>query len=367
MFLVLTINWLVHNSENFVERRNMSETNHKIYFRNAQNLDVLEDESVDLVVTSSPYPMIQIWDDVFSQLNPDIRTALDNEDGNLAFELMHQELDKVWDEVYRVLQTNGIACINIGDATRSIGKDFKLYASHARIISHCCKLGFQCLPLIIWTKLTNAPTKFMGSGMLPPGGYVTLEHEYILVFRKGSKREFKTDKEKQRRLSSSYFWEETNRWFSDVWDLKGVHQSLKRDNTRERSAAFPFELAYRLISMYSLKHDVIFDPFLGTGTTMLAAMTLERNSIGIEIAENFNEVIDSRVNDLVDFANEYNQNRLNEHKEFIKNYIEKHGETKYTNEFYGFPVKTKQEISFKLTELHAVKKFGNDYVVSYNE
>ncbi len=346
----------------------MLETNHRIYFQNAQDMSTIGDETVDLILTSPMYPLVQIWDDVFSELNAEIGVALKKEDGNLAFELMHLELDKVWNEAFRVLKTNGIACINIGDTTRSIGKDFKLYASHARIISHCCQLGFQCLPLIIWTKLTNAPNKFMGSGMLPPGGYVTLEHEYILVFRKGGKREFKTEKEKQRRFDSSYFWEERNKWFSDVWDLKGVHQSLKQNNIRERSAAFPFELAYRLISMYSLKYDTVLDPFLGTGTTMLAAMALERNSVGIEIATNFNEIIDSRIKDIVTHANEYNQIRLKEHKEFMKEYSDKHGETKYSNEFYGFPVKTKQEVSFKLRELQDVKKLDEGlYSVSYIE
>ena len=346
----------------------MSETNHKLYFSDSRNMQEIQDESVDLVVTSPPYCMVQIWDHVFSQLNPAIEIALEKEDGNLAFELMHQELDKVWNEVYRVLKNNGIVCINIGDATRSIGSDFKLYSSHARIISHCCKIGFQCLPLIIWSKLTNSPNKFMGSGMLPPGGYVTLEHEYIIILRKGGKREFKADKEKQRRIGSSYFWEERNIWFSDIWDLKGVHQSLKNNNTRERSAAFPFELAYRLISMHSLKHDTVLDPFLGTGTTMLAAMSLERNSIGVEIAPNFLELIDSRIKDIVTYANEYNQNRLEEHKEYMKAYTAKHGESKYRNEFYDFPVKTKQEISFKIRELIDIKK--NDehtYLVSYNE
>jgi len=346
----------------------MSETTHKIYFQNAQNLRALEDESVDLILTSPMYPLVQIWDHVFSQLNPDIGVALEKKDGNLAFELMHQELDKVWNEAFRILKTNGIACINVGDTTRSIGNDFKLYASHSRIISHCCKIGFQCLPLIIWAKLTNAPNKFMGSGMLPPGGYVTLEHEYILVLRKGSKREFKTDIEKKKRIDSSYFWEERNKWFSDVWDLKGVHQALKQNNTRERSAAFPFELAYRLISMYSLKHDIVLDPFLGTGTTMLAAMALERNSIGVEIATNFNKIIDERIKDIVIYANEYNHNRLEEHKEYMIEHAQKHGELKYRNEFYGFPVKTKQEINFKLEELKAVKKTNDStYQVFYDE
>ena len=344
----------------------MSETNHKLYFSDSRDMQEIQDESVDLIVTSPPYCMVQIWDHVFSQLNPEIKVALDKEDGNSAFELMHQELDKVWDEVYRVLKTNGIACINVGDATRSIGNNFKLYASHARIISHCCKIGFQCLPLIIWSKLTNSPNKFMGSGMLPPGGYVTLEHEYILILRKGGKRKFEKDIEKQRRQSSSYFWEEGNTWFSDVWYLKGVHQSLKQNNTRERSAAFPFELAYRLISMYSLKHDTGLDPFLGTGTTMLAAMALERNSIGVEIATDFNEMIDERITDIVTYANDYNQKRLDEHKKYMDTYTKKHGESKYRNEFYDFPVKTKQEISFKIRELNDILKVDEKtYLISY--
>ena len=346
----------------------MLETNHKLFFSDSRNMPEMQDESVDLVVTSPPYCMVQIWDPVFSKLNPEIEIALEQEDGNLAFELMHQELDKIWNEVFRVLKTNGIACINIGDATRSIGNDFKLYASHARIISHCCKIGFQCLPLIIWSKLTNSPNKFMGSGMLPPGGYVTLEHEYILILRKGGKREFESAKEKQRRQDSSYFWEERNTWFSDVWDLKGVHQSLKKNNTRERSAAFPFELAYRLISMYSLKNDTVLDPFLGTGTTMLAAMALERNSIGVEIAPSFSEMIDDRISEIVPYANEYNQKRLDEHRQYMKDYTTKHGEPKYRNEFYDFPVKTKQEISFKVRELKDVTKTDDTtYLISYKE
>ena len=343
-------------------------TSHKIYFQNSQEMQHIENESVDLVVTSSPYPMIQIWDDVFSEINPEIGQVLEKEDGDLAFELMHKELDKVWNEVYRVLKTNGIACINVGDATRSMKGDFKLYSSHSRIINYCCKIGFQCLPLIVWTKLTNAPNKFMGSGMLPPGGYVTLEHEYILILRKGGKREFETEEEKKERLNSSYFWEERNKWFSDIWDLKGVHQKLNGDNLRKRSAAFPFELAYRLISMYSLKGDVVLDPFLGTGTTMLAAMALERNSVNIEIEENFKEIISQRVSEIKEEANEYNSNRIQEHIDFMNEYTEKYDKPPYVNEIYGFPVKTKQEMVFKLRKLKEVRELNaNSYEVLYED
>lgn len=85
-------------------------------------------------------------------------------------------------------------------------------------------------------------------------------------------------------MESAYFWEERNRWFSDIWvDLKGVKQSLSNSKLRDRSAAYPFELAYRLISMFSIKEDSVLDPFLGTDTTTLAAISSQRNSIGVEL------------------------------------------------------------------------------------
>ena len=248
----------------------------------------LPDESIDLMVTSPPYPIIEMWDRLFSEQNSAIKDALEQNDGNKAFELMHQELDKVWAEVYRVLRQGGFACINIGDATRKIGNEFKLYSNHSRILEHCLSLGFSSLPEILWRKQTNAPNKFMGAGMLPAGAYITLEHEFILVLRKGGKREFKTAEEKLRRMKSAFFWEERNLWFSDVWeDLKGTKQNNINKKIRERSGAYPFELAYRIINMFSLREDTVLDPFLGTGTTTAAAMATGRNSIGIEIDPNF--------------------------------------------------------------------------------
>ncbi|MHA1346190.1 MAG: DNA-methyltransferase [Candidatus Heimdallarchaeaceae archaeon] len=343
-------------------------TSHKIYFKNSQKITEINDETVDLVLTSPPYPLIAIWDNLFSEKNDQIRVALGKEDGNLAFELMHKELDKVWDEVFRVVKRNGIICVNIGDATRSLGGNFRLYPSHSRIISHCCKIGLSCLPYIVWSKQTNAPNKFMGSGMLPPGGYVTLEHEYILIFRKGGKREFKTDEEKKERFLSPYFWEERNSWFSDIWDLRGVHQSLRSGALRDRSAAFPFELAYRLINMFSLKGEVVLDPFLGTGTTALAAMASARNSIGIEIEENFRDVIQDGFSAIVKHANEYNKERIKRHIEFISQRIEKNGKIKYTNEHYGFPVITKQEPKLKLDILKCIEQIEeNCFKVEYED
>ncbi|MDY6970154.1 MAG: DNA methyltransferase, partial [Spirochaetota bacterium] len=145
------------------------ETRHKIYISDSRNLKQVPDESVDLIITSPPYPMIQMWDDLFCSLNPEIYQTLKKKNAKVSFELMHQELDKVWDELFRVLKPGSFACINIGDATRTIGTNFQLYSNHTRIISHFNKIGFDTLPVILWRKQTNAPNKFMGSGMLPSG------------------------------------------------------------------------------------------------------------------------------------------------------------------------------------------------------
>ncbi|MHA1708161.1 MAG: DNA-methyltransferase [Candidatus Heimdallarchaeaceae archaeon] len=347
------------------------ETFHKIIFANAQNMIDVKDCSIDLVVTSPMYPMIELWDLSFVQLNPEIETALKKEEGSLAFELMHKELDKIWNEVYRVLKEGGIACINIGNATRRIGESFSLYPSHSRIITHCCKIGFTCLPFIIWRKLTNVPNKFLGSGMFPSNAYVTLEHEYILILRKGRKREFKTLEEKRLREESAFFWEERNVWFSDLWDLQGIKQALEDSKVRDRSAAFPFELAYRLINMFSIKNDVILDPCLGTGTTMLAAMASKRNSIGFEINKNFSGIIKNRISNIVEFANTYNQERVKKHTAFMKEKKRKkktHSKKEYTNAFYGFPVITSQETKIKINSLVNVKEFKeNNFQVNYSD
>jgi DNA modification methylase len=327
----------------------------------------IKNESISLVVTSPVYPMIELWDDLLSKANPAIGNALNNNNGSLAFELMHQVLDNVWNEVFRVLQKGGIACINIGDAVRSIGKNFQLYPNHSRILTHCLKLGFNPLPEIIWRKPTNAPNKFMGSGMLPPGAYVTLEHEFILILRKGRKREFTADLAKENRHESSYFWEERNTWFSDQWKVKGVYQNINADS-RNRSAAFSFDIAYRLINMFSVINDVILDPFLGTGTTTLAAMSAGRNSIGYEIETSFNELISQQIDSIVHFSNNYISNRLLNHEEFVQKRLALGKPFKYINNVYDFPVMTKQEEKLKLNKLKAVKEINaNSFEVIYED
>jgi DNA modification methylase len=280
---------------------------------------------------------------------------------------MHKDLDRVWNEVYRILKNGGIACINIGDATRTIRDSFALYPNHSRILAHMVQIGFTALPVILWRKQTNAPNKFMGSGMLPPGAYVTLEHEYILILRKKYKREFDTLKQKEERRESALFWEERNVWFSDIWmDVKGTRQKTPDNIVRKRSAAFPFEVPYRLVNMFSVKGDTVVDPFFGMGTTMHAAMAACRNSIGYEIDMGFKDSIIAGIDNIVPFSNTHISNRIKNHIAFINDRFKTAGKFKYENRHYRFPVISNQETKLLLNRLVSLKKSGdNSFEVTY--
>lgn len=346
----------------------IKETLHQFIAGTAQDMSVIESCSVDLVVTSPPYPMIEMWDEIFSLQNPKIKYALQENNGFLAFELMHLELDQVWKEVARVIAPGGFVCINIGDATRTINENFSLYPNHSRIIQSFQKLGFTNLPSILWRKQTNAPNKFMGSGMLPSGAYVTLEHEWILIFRKGYKRKFIKNLEKEKRRASSFFWEERNTWFSDIWELKGVKQKMDQPRTRQRTAAYPFEIPYRLINMYSLQDDVILDPFLGTGTTSLAAISSKRNSIGFEIDT---VLLESAINrSLLTPISQLNsrvESRITGHQEFIqkRELDQSKYAMKHYNEAISMPVMTSQETQIQLFLVDGVERKNNEIIASH--
>ena len=345
-------------------------TFHKIFFGNSKNMSSVEDNSVDLIVTSPPYPMIEMWDDIMSLQNPHIKdNILSNP--HLAFELMHKELDAIWKDCFRVLKDGGFICINIGDATRTINGDFELFDNHSRIVRYCLDLGLKELPCIIWRKQTNAPNKFMGSGMLPNGAYVTLEHEYILIFRKGSKRPYKKEADKQYRRESSFFWEERNVWFSDVWDFKGTKQSINSNVSRDRNASFPFELPHRLINMYSQKDDVILDPFAGLGTTMKAAMLNRRNFIGYDIDETLSSIIANDIESInIDRFNAIIKNRFDSHIEFIRDRENQKKEVKHFNSNLNCKVMTGQEEDIRFDYLSSINRTDGEnisYDVSYLE
>ena len=324
-------------------------------------MSAVRDGSVSLVVTSPPYPMIELWDEQFAAADPLIAQALTAEDGNRAFESMHARLDAVWRECHRVLQPGGLACINIGDATRKIGDEFRLFSNHSRILQALMGLGFSVLPDILWRKPTNAPNKFLGSGMLPAGAYVTYEHEYILIVRKGGPRRF-SPADKARRRRSAFFWEERNEWFSDVWlGLVGTRQllgnaGLDETDTRARSAAFPFELAYRLIQMYSLIGDTVLDPFLGTGTTTTAAIAGGRSSIGFEVERSLRPIIHGAIEETArPLGVECVRRRLCDHVDFVRSREEQGKRCSHVNRRYEFRVVTGQEVDLELVVPSAVR------------
>jgi len=337
------------------------ETRHRIVVGDARELGDLDDDSVELVVTSPPYPMIEMWDELFAELAPGAGEALDDGDGRRAYELMHEALDAVWAEVERVLVEGGIACVNVGDATRTVDGSFRVYQNHARVIDAFEELGFEPLPDVLWRKPANSAAKFMGSGMVPPNAYVTLEHEYVLVFRNGSEsRSFEPGAE--HRYEAAYFWEERNQWFSDVWeDVRGEHQTLAGEELRDRSAAYPFEIPYRLVNMYSAYGDTVLDPFWGTGTTTLAAMVAGRNSVGVEIEPEFASAFETRVAEAVAISERVAADRLAAHREFVERERADGGSLGYEAVHYDVPVRTKQERHIRLRVVEGVESTDEGY------
>ena len=337
-------------------------TEHVLHVGDARDL-ALDDESVELVVTSPPYPMIEMWDEVFAELDPGIGSALEAGDGDAAFDRAHAVLDGVWAELKRVLVDGGIACVNVGDATRTLADRFEVYPNHVRITRAFRELGFDLLPDILWRKPANSAAKFMGSGMVPPNAYPTLEHEHVLVFRKGGPRSFEPRSE--RRYQSAYFWEERNRWFSDLWtDVRGTAQPLESDDLRERSGAFPFALPYRLINMFSAYGDRVLDPFWGTGTTTLAAMVAGRSSVGYELDDRFVEAFSDRLEGIEELSRSVLEERLGAHREFVERVGRE--ELSYDAENYDIPVRTRQERRLQLYAIETVDETESGYVVDYS-
>ncbi len=210
--------------------------------------------------------------------------------------LMHDNLAKVWAETYRVLADGGIAAINIGDATRSINGKFQLFPNHSRITEICEKIGFTTLPYILWKKPTNRPKykgkgAFLGSGFLPPNAYVTLDCEFILLFRKGNLRKF--EPHHPERYASQFTKTQRDVWFSQIWDFKGTRQTATE--LERRTAAYPDEVAERLIRMFSVKGETVLDPFLGSGTTVKVAILNERNSVGFELDSKILSTLSAKV------------------------------------------------------------------------
>jgi site-specific DNA-methyltransferase (cytosine-N4-specific) len=290
---------------NNITKDNFMPTEHKIVLGNSQHMPEIPDESIQLMITSPPYPMIKMWDSLFEKEDPEIamlwKSLRDNPQEQTVtdlYETMHKNLEKTWQETFRVLVDGGIACINIGDATRTINRRFRLFPNHSQIIERCMKIGFTPLPYILWKKPTTKPTykgkgAFLGSGFLPPNAYVTLDCEFILIFRKGNLRFF--PKHDKLRYESAFTKKQRDDWFTQIWAIKGASQT--HSQLERRTAAFPEGIIERLVNMFSVKGDTVLDPFVGSGTTTKVAMQAERNSIGYEIDSTLLPLLENRLNE----------------------------------------------------------------------
>jgi DNA modification methylase len=246
-------------------------TSHNLYRADARELDFLADQSVHLVVCSPPYWTLKEY------------RRSDRQMGHIAeYEAFVSELDKVWKHCYRVLVPGGRLVVVVGDVCLSRRRNngrHTVVPLHASIQEHCRKLGFDNIQGILWCKISNAAYEVdNGGGFLgkpyEPNAVIKNDVEYILMQRKpGGYRSPSIPV----RILSVLSSENYQRWFRIIWD------DLTGASTREHPAPYPVELAERLIRMFSFVGDTVLDPFLGTGTTSVAAARYGRNSIGIEV------------------------------------------------------------------------------------
>ncbi len=231
----------------------------------------IADESVGLIVTSPPYWQLK---DYGSECQIGF---------NQNYEDYINHLNLVWSECNRILQPGCRLCINIGDqfARSAYYGRYKIVPVHSEIIRFCETIGLDYMGTIIWQKKTTMHTsggqRVMGSFPYPRGGIVKVDFENILLFKKQGKA---ASVSKDIREASKLTDEEWNTYFTSHWNFPGAKQS-------EHIAVFPEELPKRLIKMFSFVGDTVCDPFMGSGTTALAAMKLDRNSIGYEINRGF--------------------------------------------------------------------------------
>lgn len=242
---------------------------HRLILGDARNLSFIEDGAVHLVITSPPY-----WNLKKYKENPNQLGHVDE------YEKFLNDLSLVWKECYRILVPGGRLVCVVGDVCLSRKKNGRhvVVPLHADIAVNCRKIGFDNLNPIIWHKISNASyevsngSKFLGKPY-EPNAIIKNDIEFILMQRKPGG--YRKPTEEQRRLSM-IDKKEYEEWFQQFWRITGA-------STKEHPAPFPLELAYRLVRMFSFYGDTVLDPFSGTGTTMLAAVKADRNSIGIDI------------------------------------------------------------------------------------
>ncbi len=255
-------------------------TRHTIINGDSRQMTELKDKSVDLVITSPPYWQLKDY-------------GKENQIGyNDSYEEYINNLNLVWKESYRVLNNGCRLCVNIGDQfARAVyyGR-YKVIPIRTEIIKFCEAIGFDYMGAIIWQKKTTSNTtggaSLMGSYPTPRNGILSIDYEFILLFKKlGTPIKPNKDLKEQSKMTK----EEWKEYFAGHWNFGGTKQD-------GHIAMFPEELPRRLIKMFSFVGDTVMDPFLGSGTTSLAAKNLNRNSVGYEINHNFIPYIKQKLN-----------------------------------------------------------------------
>lgn len=246
-------------------------TQHKIIQGDSRCMNELQNKSVHLVITSPPYWQLKDY-------------GSDKQIGfNESYESYINNLNLVWKECCRVLNNGCRLCINIGDQfARSVyyGR-YKVIPIRTEIIKFCESIGFDYMGAVIWQKKTTTNTtggaSIMGSYPFPRNGILSIDYEFILLFKKLGTPKRPDKKIKELSKMTQKEWKE---YFSGHWNFGGAKQD-------GHIAMFPEELPKRLIKMFSFVGDTVLDPFLGSGTTALAAKNNGRNSVGYEINAEF--------------------------------------------------------------------------------
>lgn len=259
-------------------------TRHDLIRGDAREIS-LPEESVHLVVTSPPYWTLKQY------------RASDGQLGHVEdYDEFLSQLDRVWKRCFRLLVPGGRLVCVVGDVCLSRRKNngrHTVVPLHASIQESCRTIGFDNLAPIIWHKIANAAYEVEGAGAFlgkpyEPNAVIKNDIEFILMQRKpGGYRKPSI----AARVLSVIDTEDYQRWFQQIWS------GLTGASTRNHPAPFPVELAERLIRMFSFVGDTVLDPFLGTGTTSLAAMRHGRNSIGLEIDSHYFQQATRRIKD----------------------------------------------------------------------
>ncbi len=235
--------------------------------KSSENMSEIPDNSIHLMITSPPYNVSKEYDE------------------DLSFTEYLELLRSVFTETYRVLVNGGRVCINVANLGRKPYIPLSDYISKMMI-----RIGYNMRGEIIWNKASSAsPSCAWGSWQSASNPVLRDIHEYILIFSKGDYKRTRMKKEmgkKTNSISKEQFME----WTKSIWTMNAV--SAKRIG---HPAPFPEELPYRLIQLFSFKTDIILDPFIGSGTTAIAALKSDRFYVGYDNSVQYVKLAENRI------------------------------------------------------------------------